>query len=60
MDDKNALFPPFGAWMRRVVHRGKVLKIKMGIDLGGGQIGVAQQLLHPTQIAAGFQHVGSE
>ncbi len=57
---KNALFPPFGAWMRRIVHRGKVLKIKMSIDLRGGEVGMTQQLLHTTKIAARLQHMRSE
>ena len=46
--------------MRRIVHRRKVLKIKMGINLSGGQIRMTQQLLHPAQIAARLQHMGRE
>ena len=32
----------------------------MGIDLGGGDVGVAQQLLHRTQVAAGLQHMAGK
>ena len=46
--------------MRRIVHRGKVLKIKMSIDLRGGEVGMTQQLLYTTKIAARLQHMGSE
>ncbi|MNS59333.1 hypothetical protein D3C72_922880 [compost metagenome] len=37
-----------------------MLEVEVGIDLGGGEIGVAQQLLHRPQIAGGLQHVGGE
>ena len=46
--------------MRGIVHRGKVLKIKMGIDLGGGEVSMPQQLLHAAQIAARLQHMGGK
>ena len=44
--------------MRLIVDVGEMLEIKMGIDLGSRQIGVAEQLLYSTQIAGGFKHVG--
>lgn len=48
------------ARMSLVVHLGEMLKIQMGVNLGGGNIGVAQQFLHQPQIAAGFQHVAGK
>ena len=39
-----------GPGVRLVINLGKVLKIKVGIDLGGGDIRVAQQFLYGTQI----------
>src|SRR5574337_1721816 len=47
-------------WMRRVVHLGQVLEIQVGVDLGGGNVGVAEQLLYRAQVAGGFQHVAGE
>jgi len=46
--------------MRLVVHLGQVLEVEMGIHLGGGDVGVAQQLLHRAQVAGGLQHVAGE
>ena len=43
--------------MRRVVGLGQMLEIKPGIDLGRGDVGVAQQLLHRAQVAARLQQV---
>lgn len=43
-----------------VVHLGQVLKIQMGVDLGGGDIGVTEQLLHQTQVTAGFEHMAGK
>ena len=37
-----------------------MLEIEPGIDLRGGDIGVAQQLLHRAQIAAGLQQVAGK
>ena len=33
-------------WMRLIIHLGEVLEIKMGINLGGGDIGVAEEFLY--------------
>ena len=49
-----------GTRMRLIVHAGQVLEIKVGVDLGGADIGVAQEFLHGTQIAAGFQQMAGE
>ena len=46
--------------MRRIVDVGQMLEIQMGIDLCGGDVGVAQQFLHAAQVAAGFQQVAGE
>jgi hypothetical protein len=35
-----------GARMGLIVCLGEMLEIKMGIDLGGADVGVAQKLLH--------------
>ena len=32
----------------------------MGINLGGGNIGVTEKFLYEAEIAAGFQHMASE
>ena len=41
--------------MRRVIHLGEVLKVEMGVDLCGADVGMTQQFLHGTQVATGFQ-----
>lgn len=46
--------------MGLIVDLGKVLKIQVGIDLGGADISVAEQFLDRAQIAGGFQQVASE
>src|SRR3954465_6101561 len=43
------------AGMSFVVDTGEVLEIKMGVNLGRRNIGVAQQLLHATQIPTRFK-----
>src|SRR4051794_21852591 len=45
------------AGMSFVVDTGEVLKIKMGVNLGRRNIGVAQQLLHATQIPTRFKEM---
>src|SRR6185437_637166 len=49
-----------GSGVRRVVNAGEVLEAKMGVDLGRGDIGVAQQLLHAAQLRAGLQQMRGE
>ncbi len=46
--------------MRRVVDPGQVLEVQVGVDLRGGNVGVAEQLLHRAQVAGGFQHVAGK
>jgi hypothetical protein len=43
--------------MSFVVDTGEVLEIKMGVNLGRRNIGVAQQLLHATQIPTRFKEM---
>src|SRR5215469_2635320 len=43
-----------------VINAGKVLEVKVRVDLGGGDVGVAEQLLHPAQLAARLQQVRSK
>src|SRR5256885_795696 len=43
------------AGMGFVVDTGEVLEIKVGVNLGRRNIGVAQQLLHATQISTRFK-----
>src|SRR5690606_7405576 len=44
--------------MGLVVYLGQVLEVKMGIDLGCADVGVAQELLDAAQVVAGFEEVG--
>ena len=39
---------------------GEVLEIQVGVDLGGADIGVSEQLLHGAQVTAGFQQVAGK
>jgi hypothetical protein len=43
------------AWVRLVVNLREVLKIEMRVDLGGADVGVAEEFLHGAQVAARFQ-----
>ena len=44
-------------WMRSVVHFCLMLEIQVGIHLGGGNIGVAEQFLDSTNIATRLKQV---
>ena len=46
--------------MRSVVDAGEVLEIKVGVDLGRADVGVAQQFLHGAQVLRRFQQVRRE
>ena len=46
--------------VRRVIGFGEVLKVQPCVDLGGADVGVAQQLLHAAQVAAGLQHMAGK
>jgi hypothetical protein len=41
-------------------HLGQVIARHVGVDLGGGDVGVAQQGLDDAQVGAAFQQVGGE
>src|SRR6201994_4406289 len=51
---------PPSARMSFVVNTGEVLEIKVGINLGRGDVRVAEQLLHAPQISTGFKEMGGE
>jgi hypothetical protein len=34
-----------------VVGAGEVLEIEVGVDLGGGEVGMTEELLHRAQVA---------
>ena len=44
--------------MRFVVYLGKVLEVKVCIDLGRTDVRVSEKLLYSAQIAAGLEQVG--
>ena len=46
--------------MRLIVYLGKMLKIKVGVDLCRADVGMAEQFLNAAQILAGLEQVGSE
>ena len=37
-----------------------MLEIKVSVDLRGRDVGVAEQLLHPTKFSTGFKEMGGE
>ena len=43
-----------------VVGAGEVLVVEVGVDLGGGEVFVAEQFLHAAQVAGGLQDVAGE
>ncbi len=43
--------------MGLVIDAGEMLEIKVGVDLGSGDIGVPQQLLDAPQVLTGFEQV---
>jgi len=46
--------------MGPVVHLRQMLEIQVGVDLGGADVGMAQQFLNRAQIAARLQQVRRE
>ena len=46
--------------MGSVVHFSQMLEIQVGIHLGGGNIGVAEQFLDSTNIAARLKQVAGK
>jgi hypothetical protein len=43
-----------------VIDLGQVLKIQVGVDLGGADIGMAEEFLDGAQVAGGFQQMAGE
>ena len=43
-----------------VVNLGQVGEVEVGVDLGGRQVGVAEQFLHGPEVAGRFQDVRGE
>ena len=43
--------------MREIVDAGEVLKIKVGVDLGGRDVGMTQQFLYAAQILARLEQM---
>ena len=46
--------------MRLVINLGQMLKIQMGVNLRGRQVGVTEEFLDGAQVAGGFEDVGGE
>ena len=46
--------------MRGVVDPGQVLEVQMRVDLGGGDVGVAEQFLHATQVTGRLEYVAGK
>jgi len=46
-----------GAGVCLVKHSRKVLMVQVGVDLCGGDLGVAQELLHGPEVSAALQEV---
>lgn len=38
----------------------EVFLVEVGVDLGGGDVGVAEEFLNHTQVGAAFEEVGGE
>ena len=54
------LTPCVALGVRRIVYLGEVLEIKVGVDLRGCYVRVAEQFLNAAQVLAGFQQVRGE
>ena len=46
--------------MKLLVDRSEVFAVHVGVDLGGGEVGVAEHLLHRAQVGAALEQVGRE
>ena len=51
------ILAPLRPGVRRVIDLAEVAGIQVRVDLGGGEVGVAEEFLHRSQIAAGLQQV---
>jgi hypothetical protein len=49
-----------GARVGLIVHRCEALKVEMGINLCGADIGVSKKFLDGAQVTAGFEHMTGE
>ena len=49
------ILAPLRPGVCRVIDLAEVAGIQVGIDLGGGEVGMAEKFLHRPQIAAGLQ-----
>ena len=47
-------------WMELPVQGMEALGLHMGIDLGGADVGMAQQKLHGPQVSPPFKQVGGK
>ena len=52
--------PTLSSGMKGPMDLSEVLSVHVGVDLGGGDVGVAQKLLNGSQVGAPFQEVGCE
>jgi hypothetical protein len=43
-----------------LVQRNQPLLVHMGVNLGGGDVGMTEQLLDDTQVGSAFEQVGGE
>lgn len=57
---RTRLAPPSGPGVGPVVDFRQVLKIEMGVDLGGLDIRVPEQFLYCPEVTAGFEQMGGE
>src|SRR6185312_2746339 len=55
--DASDFFPLARSRVTGFVDAGQVLEVKVGIDLGRGQAGVPEHLLHATKILTGFKNM---
>ena len=46
--------------MELLVHGAEVLAVDVGVDLGGGEVGVAEHLLDRAEVGAALEQVGGE
>src|ERR1051325_9080078 len=46
--------------MKLLVNRAEILPVHMGVDLRGGEIRMAEHLLHRAEVGATFEEVGGK
>ena len=47
-------------WVKLPVHGAQMLAVDMGVDLGGGDIGVPEHFLNRAQVRSSFEQVGGK